>query len=84
MKAITSHGEPPVERELDLVAFDLITTNMGFDTDAKRQRALGMSNGVLSRIRQGDTRPGSKFINRLVALGIPYDAVFPKPKQAAR
>lgn len=78
MNAITPQAERQVGRpEFDIDAFDLITANMGYDTDAKRQRALGMSN-VMSRIRAGEARPGEKFIENMVALGIPYDAVFPK------
>jgi hypothetical protein len=68
--------QPDGERVFDLDTFDRVTTNLGFDTDAKRQKALGMSN-VMSRIRAGQTKPGQKFINRLPRLGITYDMVFP-------
>jgi len=72
---------PEGEREFDLVAFDLITKNMGYDTDAKRQKAMGMSN-VMSRIRKGETKPGAKFIERLTRINVSYDAVFPRKRAA--
>jgi hypothetical protein len=68
--------QPDDERVFDLVTFDRLTANLGFNTDAARQKALGMSN-VMSRIRAGEAQPGRKFINRLPRLGITYDMVFP-------
>ena len=67
---------PDGERVFDLDTFDRVTANLGFDNDAKRQKALDMSN-VMSRIRKGETQPGRKFISRLPRLGITYDMVFP-------
>ncbi len=69
--------QPPGDQsEFDLVTFDRITTNMGFDNDTKRQKALDMSAGVMSRIRSGDSRPGRKFLDRVeTRLGIPRAAV---------
>jgi hypothetical protein len=67
---------PGDEPEFDLITFDRITANMGFDTDAKRQKAMEMSNGVISRIRNGLSQPGPKFLDRLeTRLGIPRAAV---------
>lgn len=73
----------PPERQFDIETFDRITTNLGFDTDAKRQRALNMSNGTMSRLRAGKTTPSAKFIRRMVSIGVPYDAVFPVLRRVA-
>lgn len=73
-------GEP----QFDLELFDRITANLGYTTDAQRQRALGLSHGVMNKIRSGKTQPGRKFIARMVKLGIAYDIVFPaRAKQDA-
>lgn len=67
---------PPDTVEIDLDAFDRITTEMGLTSDADRARAIGMDHGIISRLRSGHNRPGPKFIARTVALGIPFAAVF--------
>lgn len=78
MDAITETIKAPSELfiAVDIEAFDLITANMGHDSDAKRSRALNMDHGVMSRLRTGEIKPGLRFITRTIALGIPFNGVF--------
>ena len=69
--------KPKLRREFDFDAFEQISADLGYDTDTKRQQAMGMSNGVIARLRSGENKPGATFIQRMVEIGIPYDSVFP-------
>lgn len=59
----------------DLTAFEAVTENLGFHTNASIQERMGMSNGVVSRIKSGQCQPGGKFIRRLPLLGITWEQV---------
>lgn len=75
MNAITPERRK-VKRKLDLDLFDEITRNMGLHLDSLRADAMDIHPSLISKVRAGEVRPGRKFIEGVLSLGIPYTAVF--------
>lgn len=73
---------PPTPR-LNVQEFDRLTGLRGWTTDVQRAASMGMTSSTISRIRSGENRPSSAFIDAaLRVLGVEYSALFESTEES--